>query len=104
MTTRTRHAAGSRPLALAAAGALVLASLAGCSSGPLSKNKGGDTTCGDYMEMPPEEQREVITTFLDDKGQPEPVGMDVTLRLEASKLYCSTVGQAGDPIRNADTG
>lgn len=56
------------------------------------------------MEMPPEEQREVITTFLDEKGQSEPAGMDVTLRLEAAKLYCSTVGQASDPIRNADLG
>lgn len=99
MTTR------SRPLAFAAAATvLALVPLAGCSSGPLSKNKGGDTTCGDYMGMPPEEQREVITTFLEEKGQKDPAGMEVTLRLESSKLYCSTVGQASDPIRNIDTG
>lgn len=93
----------TRTTAAVAVATLTLASLAGCAN-PLSKNQGGDTECGDYMEMPPEEQREVITTFLDEKGQSEPAGMDVTLRLEAAKLYCSTVGQASDPIRNADLG
>lgn len=93
----------TRVTAAAAVAALALASLAGCSN-PLSKNQGGDTECGDYMEMPPEEQREVITTFLEEKGQSEPAGMEVTLRLEASKLYCSTVGTESDPIRNVDHG
>ena len=90
-----------RPAALAAATALALAALTGC--GAMDPNKGGDTTCGDYMEMAPEDQREVITTFLDEKGQSDPAGMEVTLNQEAAKLYCSTVGQTSDPIRNAET-
>ncbi|MFN3600874.1 MAG: hypothetical protein ACK4UY_05735 [Dietzia sp.] len=96
MSTRTR------PATLAATVALALASLTGCNA--MGANQGGDTTCGDYMEMPPEDQREVITTFLDEKGQEDPAGMEVTLTQESAKLYCSTVGQASDPIRNIDTG
>ena len=49
MSTRTR------PAALAAATAFALAALTGC--GAMDPNKGGDTTCGDYMEMAPEDQR-----------------------------------------------
>ncbi|MFS4488423.1 hypothetical protein [Dietzia kunjamensis] len=70
----------------------------------MDPNKGGDTTCGDYTEMAPEDQREVITTFLDEKGQSDPAGMEVTLNQEAAKLYCSALGQTSDPIRNAETG
>ncbi|AVZ40474.1 MULTISPECIES: hypothetical protein [unclassified Dietzia] len=97
----TRH----RPAILTAtatAAALSLALVSGCAA--LDPNQGGDTTCADYMEMPPEDQREVITTFLDEKGQSDPAGMEVTLNQESAKLYCSTVGQASDPIRNIDTG
>lgn len=99
MPTRTRSATLAVPLATAA---LVLAALTGCNA--MDPNQGGDTTCGDYMEMPPEDQREVITTFLDEKGQSDPAGMEVTLNQESAKLYCGTVGQASDPIRNIDTG
>ncbi|MEH6820633.1 hypothetical protein [Dietzia psychralcaliphila] len=99
MPTRTRPAMLVAPLATAA---LALASLTGCNA--MDPNQGGDTTCGDYMEMPPEDQREVITTFLDEKGQEDPAGMEVTLNQESAKLYCSTVGQTSDPIRNIDTG
>ena len=96
MTTRTR------PAALAVA-VLALAGLTACSSA-LTGNDGGDTTCGAYMVLPPEEQREVITTFLDEKSVKDPVGGDVTHRQEATKLYCSTTARDTDPIRNADTG
>ena len=96
MTRRTR------PAALAVA-VLALSGLTACSSA-LTGNDGGDTTCGDFMVLPPEDQREVITTFLDEKGVTDPVGGDVTLRQEATKLYCSTVARETDPIRNADTG
>ncbi|MDX2356225.1 hypothetical protein [Dietzia sp. PP-33] len=92
----------TRPAVLAATAALTLASLTGCNA--MDPNQGGDTTCGDYMEMAPEDQREVITTFLEEKGQEDPAGMEVTLTLESAKLYCSTVGQTSDPIRNVDTG
>ncbi|MFN3602800.1 MAG: hypothetical protein ACK4UY_15565 [Dietzia sp.] len=99
MSTRTRPAMLAATVATAA---LALASLTGCNA--MDPNQGGDTTCGDYMEMPPEDQREVITTFLDEKGQENPAGMEVTLNQESAKLYCGTVGQASDPIRNIDTG
>lgn len=54
-----------RHLAALATGTIALTVVSGCgANSPLSKNKGGDTPCSDYMEMAPEVQREVITTFL----------------------------------------
>ena len=96
MSTRTR------PATLVAAAALAVATLTGCNA--VDPNQGGDTECGDFMEMAPEDQREVITTFLDEKGQSDPAGMEVTVNQEAAKLYCSTVGQTSDPIRNSELG
>ena len=68
------------------------------------KNKGGDTTCGDYLSMTSKEQTETIKKFLADKGDSDPSGMDVNLSKGSAKLYCNTVGSDSDPIRKIDTG
>lgn len=78
--------------------------MSGCGASPLSKNKGGDTECGDYLGMTADEQRDVIGEYFAEKGNSEPAGFEVTLALQSANLYCNTMGSPSDPIRNIDTG
>lgn len=95
----------SRNVSLIAAVALAAATSVGCGAGsPFDNNQGGDTSCGDYREMTPDEQRDVILAYLDEKGNSNPAGFEVTLTLESSKLFCNTLGTADDPIRKIETG
>ena len=92
----------TRILAFASAATFSVAAFAGC--GALDNNQGGDTTCGDYLEMSNDDQRDVITTYLDEQGNSSPAGFEVNLTLQSAKLYCNTMGSADDPIRNIETG
>lgn len=87
-------------------GALLMISfavgIAGC--GIADHNKGGDTTCGDYLSMADKEQTETIKAFLAEKGQSDPSGMEVNLGKGSAKLFCNTAGSGSDPIRKIDTG
>ena len=60
--TRTSH------LLLMSAVTLTMAATAGCGTGLLDQNQGGDTPCGDYLEMTADDQRDVILTYLDEQG------------------------------------
>ena len=92
----------SKLLAVASAATLSVAALAGC--GALDNNQGGDTNCGDFLEMSNDDQRDVITTYLDEQGNSNPAGLDVNLTLQSATLYCNTMGSAEDPIRDIETG
>lgn len=95
----------TRTAGLMAAAALTIATLTACgAASPLDKNNGGDTTCADYLEMTPDEQRNVVTSYLDEKNNSNPAGYEVTLTLESSKMFCNTLGTADDPIRKIETG
>lgn len=92
-------------LAIACVAVIGLGGLAGCGPGsPLSQNQGGDTTCGDFLEMAPDEQQEVIAAFMDEMGRSDAPGFETTLVEQSSKLYCNTMGRPSDPIRNINTG
>lgn len=98
MTVR-RHAG------LIAAAALAAVTMTGCGPGsPFDNNDGGDTPCGEFREMTPDEQRDVILAYLEEQGNSNPAGYEVTLTLESSKLFCTTLGAADDPIRKIETG
>lgn len=92
----------TRIAAFASAAALTFASLAGC--GAQDRNQGGDTPCGDYLDMAADEQREVTDTYLAEQGNSDPAGFEVTLTLQSAKLYCTTMGTSSDPIRKIETG
>ena len=94
----------TRTVGLTAATALTLAALTACGASPLSNNKGGDTSCSDFMAMTSDEQRDVANSYLDEKGNGNPAGYEVTLTIQSSKLFCSTLGSADDPIRKIETG
>jgi acid stress chaperone HdeA len=83
---------------------LTMAATAGCGTGLLDQNQGGDTPCGDYLEMTADDQRDVILTYLDEQGNSNPAGFEVTLTLQSAKLYCNTMGTSSDPIRRIETG
>jgi len=93
-----------RNLLFVPAATVTLAISAGCGAGILDQNQGGDTPCGDYLEMTADEQRDVIDTYLDEQGNSDPAGFEVTLTLQSAKLYCNTLGASGDPIRKIETG
>lgn len=94
-----------RNVGLVTAVFLAAATLTGCGSGsPFDSNQGGDTQCGDFREMTPDDQREVVVAYLEEKGNSNPAGYEVTLTLESSKLFCTTLGAADDPIRKIETG
>lgn len=94
-----------RNASLAAVAVLAAATLTGCGTGlSLDSNSGGDTACGDFREMTPDDQRDVILSYLEEKGNSNPAGYEVTLTLESSKLFCNTLGTADDPIRKIETG
>lgn len=94
----------TQTVALVSAATMTLATLTGCGAGLLSGNQGGDTPCGDYLEMTADDQRDVILTYLDEQGNSSPAGFEVTLTLQSAKLYCNTMGTADDPIRKIETG
>ena len=89
---------------LTAAAFVGLLVVSGCGASPLSRNKGGDTECGDYLEMPEDERREAIRGYFEDKGNADPAAFEVTLALHSAALFCNTVGASSDPIRKIDTG
>ena len=88
---------------LGSAAAFTVAVSTGC-GGLLDQNQGGDTPCGDYLEMTADEQRDVVDTYLDEQGNTNPAGFEVTLTLQSAKLYCNTMGTSSDPIRKIETG
>jgi acid stress chaperone HdeA len=82
----------------AASVAALVATLAlgGCSS-----NKGGETTCGDYLGLSSSDRTDVVKKFLSDQGSDD--GAIKTGLTKASVLaYCKTVGGASDPISNVN--
>lgn len=81
--------------------ALLVASalIAGCSGSPV--NAGGDTTCEDYLDMSRSEQKDVISTFLEDEGR-ELTGMNISLHALSAIAFCNTAGKPDSKIREID--
>ncbi len=84
---------------LAAAGSIMLAAtLSGCGGG--SVGSGGNTTCGEFLSLSADNQKQVIRDFLKEQGNSNPSGGQVLLYQASATLYCSTLGTSSDPIRN----
>lgn len=72
----------------------LVVSLVGCGG----VNKGGDTMCEEYLKMPGDEQKKVITDFTkDDSGNPS--NLRVVTAKTSAKLFCVTAGSAKSKIR-----
>ena len=82
----------------ALAGILLVMTLSGCGAGL----GGGNTTCGDYLQLSASDQKQVIRNFFEEKGNSDPSGGEVLLSQQSAKLYCNTVGSESDPISNID--
>lgn len=96
MIIRTGRYRGWRAtLALLVASALI----AGCSGS--SANAGGDTTCEDFLDMSSSEQKDVITTFMEDEGR-DLTGMNINLHALSAIAFCNTVGKPDSKIREID--
>lgn len=86
----------ARTVAAATVASIALA-LSGCSS----TNAGGDTTCGDYLNLDSSGRSKVVEKFLSDKGS-STSGINVNLYKASILAYCNTVGTSGDVIKNVD--
>lgn len=64
-------------------------------------NKGGDTTCGEYLKMTSDGQNAVIKKYYSDKGQ-DPSNGEIMLARGSALLYCNTVGGDSSPIKNIE--
>ena len=101
MTTSLLRA--TRPARRTTAAALLVgttlaALLAGCSS-----NKGGDTTCGDFLSQDNAAQTETVTAYLESEGS-STSGANVNLTRLGAQAYCNTIGDSSSPISDMKNG
>lgn len=81
------------PAAFIAGGVLALATLTGCSSGPL------DTKCSEFVEMSETEQADVVKAWNKDKGMDGPMAeMSADSDRASMQDYCSDDSHADDKI------
>lgn len=99
-TRPSRYTSGFR--LMVAAGTLALL-VAGCSEAEKAFNSGGDTTCGDYLQMDNHKQRVTITKMLQQRAgnNDDPPGTSVDLSMAAVGGLCSIPGRASVPIKDA---
>ena len=84
------------PAALVAGGVLALATLTGCSSGPL------DTTCSEFMEKSTEEQTEIVTEWNKDSVGEELAEISASSNLGSFQSYCSDPANSDDKIKDLE--
>ena len=80
--------------------------LGACSDVEEAVNRGGDTSCSDYLEQSTDDQRVTVTKFLkEDSGDDqEPDGTTVDAAIIAVDLLCAAQQNADTPIKDADLG
>ncbi|GGC59744.1 hypothetical protein GCM10011410_10220 [Hoyosella rhizosphaerae] len=76
------------------------APLAACANGILG-NRGGDTTCGDFLTQDESAQRDTIRTYLQEKGD-DPVNLQIDTTRIVVLGFCRTIARDGDPIRRIE--
>jgi acid stress chaperone HdeA len=72
----------------------VLALLAGCAG---FTNHGGQTSCGDYLNLSTEERHETIIQMLEEQGE-ENTTIRVTVASASVLVYCTTIANSYDTI------
>ncbi len=76
-------------------GTALAALLSGCAD-----DKGGDTTCGDFLGQDAKTQKETVTDYLKSEDSATS-GANVNMTLVGITAYCNTVGDADSPISDA---
>jgi acid stress chaperone HdeA len=78
--------------------------LTGCAEVEQALNRGGDTTCGDYLKQDEHEQRVTVTKFVKERSgrDDDPSGTVVDATMVATRLLCQIPANADQPIRNAN--
>jgi acid stress chaperone HdeA len=98
----------ARPTGALAVVSLVAAglALAGCTEVQETLNKGGDTSCHDYLGQDQDKQRMTVTKFLKQRNgsDHEPSGTAVDATMTAVKLLCAVQSNSDVPIKNANIG
>ncbi|MEC3917454.1 hypothetical protein [Nocardia sp. CDC160] len=87
-----------------AAAALAATLLSGCSDVEKALNKGGDTTCSDYLAQNADTQRVTITKFIKQQtgNDHEPPGTQVDLSMAAVQSLCQVQANKDTQIKNAN--
>jgi acid stress chaperone HdeA len=75
--------------------------LSGCSAVEKVTNKGGDTTCSDFLSADQKKQNETITKMLKDEGKNEPANLELTGTRLSIQTFCQTVGKQDSKISQA---
>jgi acid stress chaperone HdeA len=78
--------------------------LTACAEVDEALNRGGDTTCGDYLKQDEHEQRVTVTKFVKQRSgrDDDPSGTVVDATMVAARLLCQIPANADQPIRNAN--
>ena len=92
----THRRPGARAAAIVTGLVALTLSISGCG------NKGGATTCGEFLKMNDQQQEQVIVRFMKEKGDTNPAQGKVSLSVLSAIGYCNTWGGASDPISNID--
>ncbi|MBV7363306.1 hypothetical protein KRX54_02500 [Actinomycetaceae bacterium TAE3-ERU4] len=86
------------PLAALMVAVIACSGLAGCGS----SNAGSKTTCGDFVKMSAKEQKEVMRSYLEEKGESNPSNGKVALVRLSAKAFCATAGSDSSTIGEID--
>ncbi|MCC3313691.1 hypothetical protein [Nocardia africana] len=78
-------------LAVIAGLATVTLCVSGC-------NKGGDTTCSDFLSQSQDKQNNEVKKMYNDKHGADPNVVKIAALRNEAKLYCSTAGHDGTKI------
>lgn len=103
MQKRVRTIQRPAGAALAMAAALVTVLVAGCSEVEKAMNRGGDTTCGDYLKKDDHNKRVTVTKYLQQRAgnEADPAGTAVDIAMAAIGGLCILPGKETVPIKNA---
>lgn len=63
--------------------------------------QGGDTTCGEFAEQDPEEQRTTVADYLQQEGQQDPSEAEIDSALLSIDAMCTLEGEEDTPISEA---
>ncbi|MBJ8343012.1 hypothetical protein JGU71_29445 [Antrihabitans sp. YC3-6] len=76
--------------------------LGGCSNVEEAVNKGGDTSCSDYLGQDADDRRVTVTKFLEEENGEDPAANAIDGAIIAIDVLCSAQQNADTPIKDAD--
>ncbi|WP_278312944.1 hypothetical protein [Lolliginicoccus levis] len=91
----------ARVMAACCAALCAVGPVAACSGGILG-NRGGDTTCADFLSQDEEAQRDTVRAYLEERGGEEPMNLEISGTRVVIVGFCTTFGRDSDPIRSIE--